>query len=239
MSKLDRVCTTDFADGHDAVGRDSGLVVPAAAASAEANRLQGAPGVSEDELTGYIVAAVCELVPVVRDEAQRMLLDEVLVPGVCNAAGGVAESIFAELEALISEGQAMSMRDAILDSGASQTYVTQRVVLDSAVPGTGFVKVATGRRERISESGDLGPLKGAKKVDSFARTLVSVMDVAEQVGTVEFTPKAAFVTNEIGGAKVRTQIAAATKSRLYSFDVEALENHVQRLEAAECGAAGG
>ena len=68
---------------------------------------------------------------------------------------------------------------------------------------------------------------------------MSVMDVAEQVGTVEFTPKAAFVTNEIEGAKVRTQIAAATKSRLYSFDVEALESHVQKLGAVACGASGG
>ena len=65
------------------------------------------------------------------------------------------------------------------------------------------------------------------------------MDVAEQVGAVEFTPKAAFVTNEIGGVKVRTQIAAATKSRLYSFDVEALESHVQKLDAAVRAAGGG
>ena len=86
----------------------------------------------------------------------------------------------------------------------------------------------------------LGPLKGAEKVDSFARTLVSVMDVAKQVGAVEFTPKAAFVTNETGGVQVRTQIAVATKSRLYKFDVEALEDHVEKLtRVAACDSGGG
>ena len=166
------------------------------------------------------------------------MLNEVIIPRVCKAAGGVAEIVLAGLKALVSESQAAAMQDSILDSGASQTYVTGKVKLDNAVPGDGLVKVATGRRERISESGDLGPLKGAMKVDSFARTLVSVMDVAEQVGAVEFTPKAAFVINEVGGEKLRTQIAMATKSRLYSFDVEALEKHVERLKVARCSAQG-
>ena len=85
----------------------------------------------------------------------------------------------------------------------------------------------------------MGPLRGAKKVDSFARTLVSVMDVAEQVGAVEFTPKAAFVSNKVGEEQLRTQIATATKSRLYSFDVGALEDHVERLKIASCGSGGG
>ena len=67
----------------------------------------------------------------------------------------------------------------------------------------------------------------------------SVMDVAEQVGAVEFTPKAAFVSNKVGEEQLRTQIATATKSRLYSFDVGALEDHVERLKIASCGSGGG
>ena len=35
--------------------------------------------------------------------------------------------------------------------------------------------------------------------------------------------------NVIGGKKIRTRIATATKSRLYSFDIGALEEHVRKL----------
>lgn len=244
VDKLGRVCTTDFEDGHDASAKSQRLIAPAAAATVMKDQLSRDADMSENELADLVANAVCEIVPILRDWVQRVLLDEVLIPSVRQAAGGVAKMVQAELgalvsEALISEEQAAALYDAILDSGASKTYVTKKVRLDGAVPGSGFVKVATGRRERVSESGDLGPLKGAEKVDSFARTLVSVMDVAEQVGAVEFTPKAAFVTNEAGGVQLRTQIATATKSRLYKFDVEALEDHVERLKIAVRDSGGG
>ena len=134
--------------------------------------------------------------------------------------------------AMLSEGMQLALKDAILDSGASQTYVTSRVQLENVQPGEGYVRVATGRKEAVTESGDLGPIKGAQKVDGFARTLVSVMDVAEQVGNVLFTPNAAFVLEKgfgAGDAASMTKIADATYSRLYSFDVVALDEHAARL----------
>ena len=86
--------------------------------------------------------------------------------------------------------------------------------------------MATGKRERITEQGSLGPLTGACKVGSFARTLVSVMDVAEQVGDVMFTAEGAFVVDDSSEVPRMTKIAAATPSRLYKFDLAALEQHV-------------
>ena len=90
-------------------------------------------------------------------------------------------------------------------------YVARRLKLLNAVTGTGAVKVhvATRRCERVSEQSDLhvGPLRGARKVDSCARTLVSAMDVAEQVdeGAVEFTTDAADVSSTNGGVTRTTK----------------------------------
>ena len=92
--------------------------------------------------------------------------------------------------------------------------------------GVVLSKVATGKRERITEQGSLGASTGACKVHSFARTLVSVMDVAEQVGDVMFTARAAFVVDNSSAVPRMTKIATATPSRLYKFDLEALEQHV-------------
>ena len=55
------------------------------------------------------------------------------------------------------------------------------------------------------------------------------MDIAEQIGKVEFTPSAAFVSSTNGGVTIRTKIASATPSRLYRFDVEALQRHVDEV----------
>ena len=138
-------------------------------------------------------------------------------------------AVLGELEAWLSREDVEALNDAILDSGASKTYVTKKVKLANAVPGEGFVKVATGQPECVSEQGDLGPLRGAQKVDSFSRTLVSVMDVAEQIGSVEFKPDAAFVRSVNGGVTTKTKIASATPSRLCHFDMEALERYVNKV----------
>ena len=71
-----------------------------------------------------------------------------------------------------------------------------------------------------------------RKVGSFARTLVGFMDLTEQFGTVNFTSKAAFVRSDVNGKKVETKIADATESRLYKFDLEALERHEGRVAGA-------
>ena len=129
----------------------------------------------------------------------------------------------------------VAMQSAILDSGASQTYVTRGVRLTHTVPGMGSVKVANGRREKIAEKGDLGPISGARKVNSFSRSLVSVVDTAEQVGDVLFTPDGAWVVNIVGGETIQTKIATRTPSRLYSFDIVALEAHVEKLRRLGTG----
>ena len=59
-------------------------------------------------------------------------------------------------------------------------------------PGRGNVSVANGVREAIAEIGDLRPLKGAQKVNSFGRTLMSVLALAKQFGGVFFDDKHVF-----------------------------------------------
>ena len=73
----------------------------------------------------------------------------------------VASGLLVELEALLSGEVVESLDDAILDSGASQTYVTKRVKLANAVPGTGVVEVATGQLECVL---------GARRPRTFARS---------------------------------------------------------------------
>ena len=67
--------------------------------------------------------------------------------------------------------------------------------MENVQPGRGNVSVANGVREAIAEIGDLGPLKGAQKVNSFGRTLVSVFALAKQFGGVFFDEKHVFVTS--------------------------------------------
>ena len=99
--------------------------------------------------------------------------------------------------------------------------------LVNARPGTGTVKTANGQLEKIVEEGDLGPLKGARKVNGFSRTLVSVSEVTKQIGNVLFTPKAGFVIAvRDDGSLVATQIATATAQGLYKFDLSGLQRHV-------------
>ena len=79
------------------------------------------------------------------------------------------------------------------------------------------------------EEGDLGPLKGARKVNGFSRTLVSVSEVTKQIGNVLFTrtPKAGFVITTLGdGSLVATRIATAIAQGLYKFDLSGLQRHV-------------
>ena len=116
--------------------------------------------------------------------------------------------------------------EAIVDSGASKTYVPSTVKLTDTRPGGGFVATAEGRRRAIVETGSYGPLLNAQKVPGFTRVLVSVLDLAEQFGVVTFDTKGVYVAS---GAVV-TQIGAVTPSRLYSFDLSALRRHVQLVK---------
>ena len=97
------------------------------------------------------------------------------------------------------------------------------MTLTNTRPGSGYVATAEGRRRAVVETGSYGPLLNAQKVPGFTRVLVSVLDLAEQFGVVTFDTKGVFVTS---GAVV-TQIGSVTPSRLYSFDLSALQRHVQ------------
>jgi hypothetical protein len=114
---------------------------------------------------------------------------------------------------------------AIVDSGASMTYVPERVRLSDAAPGTGHVSTAEGRKRAVVESGSYGPLRNAQKVPGFTRVLVSVLDLAEQFGGVRFDVDGVYVVS----GSVETKIGSVTASRLYSFDLLALQRHVERL----------
>ena len=117
-----------------------------------------------------------------------------------------------------------------MDSGASQTFVTTAVKLLNAQPCSGTVRIATGMTEKIVEKGELGPLKGALKVNSFTRTLIGVRDLADQFGGVYFDSKHVYVVSKKDDKVISTKIGEATKARLYSFDLEALEKHVKEFE---------
>ena len=160
MDKLDRVCTTDFETGHSALTREEYANWQARVASSSGGRLDG--GASASTEVGCATSAV-----------EEKLFEQVVVvaSAICEAFCGVlAEELEQELygmSAIERERWLEALQSAILDSGASQTYVTKHVKLKNAVPGSGSVRVANGKREKIAEKGDLGPLTGARKVNSF------------------------------------------------------------------------
>ena len=105
------------------------------------------------------------------------------------------------------------------------TYVPEGVILHDSVPGTGYVSTAEGRKRAVVESGSYGPLQNAQKVPGFTRVLVSVLDLAEQFGGVRFDVDGVYVVS----GSVETKIGSVTPARLYSFDLLALQRHVERV----------
>ena len=142
----------------------------------------------------------------------------------------------------VSRDLVASLMGAIVDSGASFTYVTNGVKLSEVRPGRGHVWVADGRRENVHETGTLGPLTNVKKVRSFPRSLISVRDIVEKFGGVYFDGRGVHVVTlgdgvSIGdltggdGIKCVTEIGQTTPARLYSFDIDQLEAHRQSCSA--------
>ena len=119
--------------------------------------------------------------------------------------------------------QAMLLRDAIVDSGASYTYVPSGVELQNERAGVGAVSVANGRVEPVSAIGDIGALRNVRKVDSFTRTLVSVRDLVEQFGTVSFTRRGVFIRRR----GKNSLIGEPLPNRLYSFNLDALNECIR------------
>ena len=118
---------------------------------------------------------------------------------------------------------------AIVDSGSSRTYVGAAQALINAMRCGGTVSVATGKVGRIVEEGELGPIKGAQKVNSFHRTLVSVMDLLEQFGWVIFDEHGvSILTPSKSGPNLMTRIGSRTASRLFDFDIDALSEHARQ-----------
>ena len=124
---------------------------------------------------------------------------------------------------------------AIIDSGASGTFVPGAVVLSNVRPGRGAVSVANGQREAIAQIGNLGPLKGVQKVNSFRRILVSVMQLCKQFGPVIFTDKGVQIASQGGpGEKfIVTTIGRPTPNNLLTFDLKALCEHAKALQKAK------
>ena len=85
-----------------------------------------------------------------------------------DGAMAVAEECLATMG--LSQRHIRAMRRAIIDSGASCTYVTGDVELHNAKAGGGHVWVANGQKEEVLETGELGPLSGVRKVESFERS---------------------------------------------------------------------
>ena len=121
---------------------------------------------------------------------------------------------------------------AIIDSGASSTFVPPDVILANVRKGRGSVSVANGQKEPILQAGDLGPLRGVQKVRSFHRVLVSVAQLCKQFGPVIFTTEGVqLVTQKAPGEPfVITTIGLPTANNLFSFDLDALEEHVRAAQ---------
>ena len=121
---------------------------------------------------------------------------------------------------------------AIVDSGASFTYVNGKTTLTRSRPGSGYVSVANGQREQIAQVGSLGPIRNAQKVNSFRRTLVSVTDLAELFGSVAFRADGVFVETQVPGESLlSTRVGVNTPQRLYSFELDSLKEHHKRVLA--------
>ena len=122
---------------------------------------------------------------------------------------------------------AARLRNAIVDSGASFTYVTAAERLDNPRDSTSAVWVANGMRERVAQEGDIGPLRNVKQVRSFKRSLVSVADLVDQFGGLFFDQRGVHVVSKKAGNLVSTTIGLRTPNRLFSFNIGALSKHVE------------
>ena len=112
--------------------------------------------------------------------------------------------------------------NAIVDSGASRTYVGRAQRLMNAIRGSGTVTVANGKAEPVVEEGELGPIRGAQKVNSFHRTLISVMDLLEQFGWVIFDEHGvSLLTQSESGPNLLTRIGRRNSARLFDLDMTA------------------
>jgi hypothetical protein len=126
---------------------------------------------------------------------------------------------------------------AIVDSGASRTYVEEAQKLMKATAGRGSVRAANGQSSPIVEEGSLGAITGAQKVQGFTRTLVSVMDLVEQFGLVFFDLEGVSILSlgpNANGPPLITRIGHRTPTRLFSFDLKALDTHVAAMKAMGC-----
>ena len=124
------------------------------------------------------------------------------------------------------------MKRAIVDTGASHTYASADAPLENCRPGRGTVTVANGKAEQIAEIGDLGALKGARRVMSFSRTLVGAMDLVDQFDEARFNRRGVHVVTQTpDGREVVTRIGRPTLNRLFSFDGDALRRHAAKLGA--------
>ena len=169
-----------------------------------------------------------------------LLKDDLLTPSLmqtvdeANAAGNVTR--LCEEIARSTEGgnvntwavralHAAALRHAIVDSGASFTYVTLDEHVSNAKPSSSVVGVANGQREKVLCEGDIGPLTGVKQVASFKRSLVSVTDLVEQFGGLYFDDQGVHVVSKCDSGMIVTTIGLPTKNRLYSFNIECLKQH--------------
>ena len=129
----------------------------------------------------------------------------------------VVQAVAAYVAMVVDKGSAAWERRAIVDSGASGIYVTRGVPLHNVEPGKGSVSVANGRVEAITETGSLGPLHGAHRVDSFTRTLVGVYNLTKQFDRVSFDNEGVDVETTLGdGRQLSTRIGRLTSDRLYT-----------------------
>ena len=149
-----------------------------------------------------------------------------------EALGAFCEVMMAWIAGNVSELSpelVKSLEEAIVDSGASFSYVTKNVPLSEAKTGTGAVWTADGQRSAIAQIGNAGPLHGVKRVDSFTRPLISVSELSAQFGGVYFDSEEVYVVSRCDGSIIATSVGRRNAAHLYTFDVQALADHQAKL----------
>ena len=124
------------------------------------------------------------------------------------------------------------MSNAIVDSGASRTYVDKHVLLSNEHDSDGLVWCANGEIERVASEGDVGPLENVQKINSFKRSLISVRDLVDKFDTVIFDADGVHVRTCRDGKDRVTTIGRPLESRLYSFMLDRLARHDRETSCA-------
>ena len=177
-----------------------------------------------------------EIISVLADEVNDALLESIEM----ETVSALVDMVEQQVASLVFEKKPLPVEwvnrwceelqraRAIIDSGASYSYVPESVTLMNPRSGGGDVWVANGQKEEVKETGWLGPLV-ARKVSSFPRALISVRDLVDALGAIMFNEEGVHALTTMENDVAVTRIGVPLESRLYSFDLPAVIQHVHDI----------